>query len=362
MLQPSKRPILFHSNKRFSVLGTLQLIVLASLILYFGKTLFIPLSFSLLIGFILYPICKWMETKGLNKGIAIVISILGVTILVGAVLYLLFAQFSEFLHEWQSLRTKLTETTHQLSLFISERFDISLEKQNDFINNTLNNSGSQALSIVRNTAYSLSESAFFLIMIPVFSALILFHRQMLSNALYELFPPERKNTIHEILVETIHEYYNFIKGMLVVYLIVGLLNSIGLWIIGVPNPFLFGFIASILTFIPYVGIMISSLLPIAVSWITYNSIWYPLAVIAVFSIVQVLEAYIIFPFAVGSRLKINTLVIIIVVIVGGILWGAAGMILFIPFISIIKLIADRTPSIKTLSVLLGDGEQKKTTK
>ncbi|CAM3934049.1 AI-2E family transporter [Flavobacterium sinopsychrotolerans] len=362
MLQSSKTPVPFQSNRRFSVLEILQFIVLASLILYFGKTLFIPLSFSLLIGFILYPICKWMETKGINKGIAIVISILGVTLLVGAVLYLLFAQFSEFLQEWQSLRTKLTETIHQLSLFISERFDISLEKQTEFINNTLNNSGSQAFSIVRNTAYSLSESAFFLIMIPVFSALILFHRQMLSNALYELFPPERKNTIHEILVETIHEYYNFIKGMLVVYLIVGLLNSIGLWIIGVPNPFLFGFIASILTFIPYVGIMISSLLPIAVSWITYNSIWYPLAVIAVFSIVQALEAYIIFPFAVGSRLKINTLVIIIVVIVGGIIWGAAGMILFIPFISIIKLIADRTPSLKMLSVLLGDGEQKKTTK
>ena len=362
MKQSSKIPDLFQTSRRFSVLEILQFIVLAFLILYFGKTLFIPLSFSLLIGFILYPICKWMETKGLNKGIAIVISILGVTLLVGAVLYLLFAQFSEFLHEWQSLRTKLIETVNQLSLFISERFDISLEKQTEFINNTVNNSGSEAFSIVRNTAYSLSESAFFLIMIPVFSALILFHRQMLSNALYELFPPERKNTIHEILIETIHEYYNFIKGMLIVYLIVGLLNSIGLWIIGIPNPFLFGFIASILTFIPYVGIMISSLLPIAVSWITYNSIWYPLAVIAVFSIVQVLEAYIIFPFAVGSRLKINTLVIIIVVIVGGIVWGAAGMILFIPFISIIKLIADRTPSLKTLTVLLGDGEQKKTTK
>jgi predicted PurR-regulated permease PerM len=362
MLESSKTPVPFQSSKRFSVLEILQFTVLASLILYFGKTLFIPLSFSLLIGFILYPVCKWMETKGINKGIAIVICILGVTLLVGGIIYLLVAQFSEFLQEWQSLRLKLAETVNQLSIFISERFDISLEKQNDFINNTLNNSGSQAFSIVRNTAYSLSESAFFLIMIPVFSALILFHRQMLSNALYELFPPERKNTIHEILVETIHEYYNFIKGMLVVYLIVGLLNSIGLWIIGVPNPFLFGFIASILTFIPYVGIMISSLLPIAVSWITYNSIWYPLAVIAVFSIVQVLEAYIIFPFAVGSRLKINTLVIIIVVIVGGILWGAAGMILFIPFISIVKLIADRTPSLKTLSVLLGDGEQKKTTK
>ena len=362
MIQSSKAPVAFQTKRRYSILEILQFIVLASLILYFGKTLFIPLSFSLLIGFILYPVCKWMETKGIHKGAAIFISILGVTLLVGAIIYLLFVQFSEFLQEWQSLRAKLTETINQLSIFISERFNISLEKQRDFINNTLNNSGSQAFSILRNTAYSLSESVFFLIMIPVFSALILFHRQLLSNALYELFPQERKNTIHEILIETIHEYYNFIKGMLVVYLIVGLLNSIGLWIIGVPNPFLFGFIASILTFIPYVGIMISSLLPIAVSWITYNSIWYPLAVIAVFSIVQALEAYIIFPFAVGSRLKINTLVIIIVVIVGGIIWGAAGMILFIPFISIMKLVSDRTPSLKTLSVLLGDGEQKKTTK
>ena len=362
MKQSSKIPDLFQTSRRFSVLEILQFIVLLSLILYFGKTLFIPLSFSLLVGFILYPICKWMETKGINQGIAIVISILGVTLLAGAIIYLLFVQFSEFLEEWQSLRIKLSETINQLSVFISERFDISLKKQTEFINNTLNNSGSQAFSIVRNTAYSLSESVFFLLMIPVFSTLILFHRQMLSNALYELFPKEKKNTIHEILVETINAYYNFIKGMLVVYLIVGLLNSIGLLLIGVPHPFLFGFIASILTFIPYVGIMISSLLPIAISWITYNSIWYPLAVIAVFSIVQLLEAYLIFPFAVGNRLKINTLVIIIAIIVGGILWGAAGMILFIPFVSVMKLIADRTPSLKTLSVLLGDGEQKKTIK
>lgn len=355
-------PIPFQSNRRFSVLEILQLIVLTSLLLHFGKTLFIPLSFSLLISFILYPICKWMETKGVHKGIAIVISILGVILLVGAVIYLLFVQLSDFLQEWQSLQKKLTDTINQLSVFILERFDISLKKQTEFIKITLNNSGSQAFSMVRNTVYSLSESVFFLFMLPVFCALILFHRQMLSNALYELFPPERKKTIHEILIETIHAYYNFIKGMVVVYLIVGLLNSIGLLIIGVPHPFLFGFIASILTFIPYVGIIISSLLPIAVSWITYNSIWYPLAVITVFSIVQALEAYIIFPFAVGSRLKINTLVIIIVIIVGGIVWGAAGMILFIPFISIIKLIADRSPNLRWLSVLLGDGQQKKATK
>ena len=55
--------------------------------------------------------------------------------------------------------------------------------------------------------------------------------------------------------------------------------------------------------------------------------------------------------------KINTLVIITMIILGGILWGAAGMILFIPFTSIAKLISDRTESLKTLSILLGEKEK-----
>jgi predicted PurR-regulated permease PerM len=71
-----------------------------------------------------------------------------------------------------------------------------------------------------------------------------------------------------------------------------------------------------------------------------------------------MEAYIIFPFAVGGRLKINTLVIIVMIIAGGIIWGAAGMILFIPFISIVKLVADRTEGLKTLSMLLSNGNSK----
>lgn len=343
-----------HTDRKLSVLEILQYLVLISVVLYFGKTLFIPLSFSLLISFILYPICIWMEKKGINKSVAIFISIFSVMVLVGAIVYLLFMQLVEFSNEWQPIRAKLIDSINQLSAFITDRFNVSAENQLVFVKNSINNSGSQAFSMLQSTIYSFSETFFFLLIIPISSILILYNRQVLVAVLYKIFPSDRKKTIHEILVETIHTYYNFIKGMLLVYLIVGLLNSIGLAIIGIPHPFLFGFIASILTFIPYIGIMISSLLPIAISWITFNSIWYPLGVILVFSIVQLLEAYIIFPFAVGSRLKINTLVIIIMVIFGGILWGAAGMILFIPYISIIKLIADRTESLKTLSMLLGN--------
>lgn len=354
----STNPI--YPSANYSALEILQFTVLLCLVLYFGKTLFIPLSFSLLISFILFPVCKWMEKKGITKSLAILISLFFVLILMATILYLLFIQINEFSNEWGSFRKKLLESLSEISLYVAQQFEISTEEQLAFFKNSINNSGTQAFSFLKNAAYLFSETFFYLLIIPVFSALILYHRQILANVLYQIFPAERKQTIREILTETIHAYYNFIKGMLVVYLIVGALNSIGLAIVGVPHPVLFGFIASILTFIPYVGILISSLLPIAVSWITFNSVWYPLGVIIVFSIVQILEAYVIFPFAVGSRLKINTLVIIIMITAGGILWGAAGMILFIPFASIAKLIADRSESLKTLSILLGDGVPSKT--
>ena len=274
-------------------------------------------------------------------------------VLVGAIVYLLFMQLVEFSNEWQPIRAKLIDSINQLSAFITDRFNVSAENQLVFVKNSINNYGSQAFSMLQSTIYSFSETFFFLLIIPISSILILYNRQVLVAVLYKIFPSDRKKTIHEILVETIHTYYNFMKGMALVYFIVGLLNSIGLLIIGVPHPFLFGFITSILTFIPYVGIIIASLFPIVFSWITYNSIWYPIAVIGLFTFVQYLEANLIFPMAVSSRLKINTFVTIIMIILGGIIWGAAGMILFIPFIAILKLIADNSEDLKMLSVFLG---------
>jgi predicted PurR-regulated permease PerM len=353
MAQIVKTLVPLPTNGKFSVLKILQYTVLISLVLYFGKTLFIPLSFSMLISFILYPICKWLENKGINKMVSILLAISTIFILLGAVIYLFFIQIAAFLQEWPTFKVKFLDSFLQFCGILEERYGIKTEDFLQLPKNLVSGSGTQIFEFLMNMIYSLSMSAFFLIIIPVFSTLILYYREMLTNVLYKIFPSDKKAAIHEILIETINSYYNFVKGMLLVYLIVGILNSVGLAILGIPHPFMFGFIASILTFIPYAGIIISSLLPIAVSWITFDSMWYPIGVILVFGFVQLLEGNVIFPLAVGNRLKINPLVIIIVIIAGGILWGAAGMILFIPFISIIKLIADRTESLKTLSLLLG---------
>ncbi len=92
------------------------------------------------------------------------------------------------------------------------------------------------------------------------------------------------------------------------------------------------------------------------AWTTYDSAWYPVGVIGVFTLVQYLEANVIFPVAVSNRLNVNALSVLVAVFVGGTLWGVSGMILFVPFVGIAKLIADRNPRLKTLSILLGTNE------
>lgn len=336
-----------------TLLRYLQYIVYGSVILYFGSEVFIPLGYALLIGFLLYPSCAWLERKGAGRMTAIIINLSVLSLLIFGLTGLLVQQFMAFLKEWPLLQGKVIGVLTEVGRALAHFFGVSQEQQAKLLARLTEELAGGTFSMAR-TALSISAlSAVMLILIPVYTVLILYYRHQWVKVLYRIFPAERNENTKEILVLTIKAYFNFIKGMGIVYLVVGILNSVGLVILGVPHPVLFGFIASILTFIPYVGIMIGSLLPIAMAWTTYDSVWYAFGVVVVFTVVQYLEANVIFPIAVSNRLKVNTLAVLIAIFAGGAIWGVSGMILFVPFVGIVKLIADHNYRLKTLSMLLG---------
>lgn len=344
-------------SNRIPLLAWLQYVILISVVLFFGKDLFVPISFALLISFVLYPVCSWMERKGLSRITAISINVTILTILLTALLILLSSQFFDFLKEWPALQTKVKSSFSQLSETMANTYGISRDQQLGWLNQAGNQAASTAMGFLQRTITFSAFSLVMMILIPVYAVLILYYRHLWLEVLFRLFPSENKENIKRILKLSIQTYYNFIKGMGLVYIAVGVLNSIGLLVLGIPHAIFFGCIASILTFIPYVGILVGSLLPIAMAWITYDSIWYPIGVVSVFTFVQYLEANLIFPLAVSSRLSVNTLVMLVAIFAGGILWGVAGMILFAPFLGIIKLVADNNPNLKILSIALGSKQQ-----
>ena len=290
---------------------------------------------------------------------AIVTGLLLITVLLVLLLLIFGVQLQRIFNDWPFIREKLSELSLSIQAYITEQFGWSDEQIQVWLQNTLNTSLGSSVGMVGTTLQSLLVNLAFLVLIPIYAFLILFYRRRLVEMLISLLPGVGRDRIVEVLRLSVNTYFRFIKGMSVVYLVVGTLNSVGLWLMGVPYAFLFGFLTAVMTFIPYVGIIVASILPITYAWVTYGIIWYPLGVVALFAVIQYLEANIIFPLAVGQRLELNTLATLVVIFIGGILWGASGMILFIPLAAILKLIADRMegPGWEALARFLGNGPQ-----
>jgi predicted PurR-regulated permease PerM len=342
------------SNKhlQFSLLQYLQIIFFTALILYFGRILFIPLFYGLFIAIVLYPVNKYLERKGWPRSLAIAVCLLIVTILIAALLMLLFFEIKAFTQDLPELQPQIVRGVQQLQQWLQDKFDVSIAAQAAWLDNaptTLKNSAGQFL---QGTLQATMNTLFIAFMIPVYTALFLYSRGMFVRFLQTMVGEKYKSQLRMILHKTVHTYHSYIKGMILVYIIVGILNSIGLFALGVEHAILFGMLTAIMTIIPYIGIIVSAMLPISLAWITTGSIWIPLAIVAVFAFVQYLEANIIFPNVVGAQLNVNTWATLVSIIAGGIIWGVSGMILFIPFIAILKIIADYVEDWKPLKILL----------
>ncbi len=340
-MQPSPNPVSLYVRY-------LQAIGFTALLLYAGKTLFVPLFFGLLIAIILYPVCKWLENHGWKKSIAISACLLLVTVVFALILWILVWQINIFLTDLPKLIGKLGTVQQQIQQWMTTHLGVTTNLESTWSDKLTRSMG----TMLQNTIATSINTLFTTLLIPVYTALFLYHRKVLVNYLQLITPIESQPQLSVILQQTIHTYYNFIKGMLLVYLIVGILNSIGLYALGVQNAILFGMLCAVMTIIPYIGIFVSALLPISIIWIQTGNIWYPLGVIAIFSFVQYLEANVIFPKVVGTQLQVSTLAMLVAVIAGGIIWGVAGMVLFIPFVAILKISSDHIVQLKSINLLL----------
>jgi predicted PurR-regulated permease PerM len=296
--------------------------------------------------------CKFLELKGVNRGIAIFIPLILVCVLFAGLIMLLSYEMAVLSGKWPLLQEKIYPVIEQLQDFLYQKFGWTTQEQMGWIVDGLKRLSENAGAIIQETSKATFEAILNLVIIPIYITLILIYRGKIVTFVTALAPLHYKEKIPAVLNDTIVMFSKFIRGMVVVYMIVGILNTLGLWIIGVENPLVYGMLTAIMTIIPYFGIMISALLPITMSWLSTGTIWQPLGVITIFTSVQYLEANLVFPYVVGKHVNLNTLVSILVIFIGGLIWGVAGMILFIPLIAMFRIFAEHFPETKHWSDFL----------
>jgi len=343
-----------NENKKSSTsyLNYLLFILASVILLYLGRVLFIPLCFGLLIAMVLYPFCKWLEKHQWPRSLAVAVCLMLLTILFAAVVWGLLWQLNFLKNEIPSLISKMQSAANQLQDWFNANIGAPFSLEKNWLQDAAKGSGGSANGIIKTAVEGLGSSLFTLFITPVYTALFLYHRYQFVTFIKSLFSEEFHPKLDRVLHQVCFVYHKYIIGLLKVYIIVGVLNSIGLLLLGIDHAILFGMLTAFMTMIPYVGIIISALLPISVAWISTGSLFYPLAVVGIFAFVQYLENSVIFPNVVGVQLNVSSWAILVALIAGGLIWGVAGMILFMPFVAILKIISDNLEQWKPLNILL----------
>ncbi|MEO7044928.1 MAG: AI-2E family transporter, partial [Ferruginibacter sp.] len=183
---------------------------------------------------------------------------------------------------------------------------------------------------------------------------LLFYKNLILNFLHEVFAEENSDKVSEVLGETKSAIQSYMVGLLLEALVVAVMNVVALLLLGVQYAILLGVIGALLNMLPYIGGIVAIALPIIIATVTKEGFTTQLLIIGAYTVIQFIDNQFLVPLLVSSRVKINAFFSIVIVLLGGALWGVSGMFLSIPFLAILKIIFDRLPEMKPWGKLLGD--------
>jgi predicted PurR-regulated permease PerM len=319
-------------------------------ILFLLKDILVPFAFAALIAILLNPLCNRLQQFRIPRIVAITLSLLIAALVLAVVFYFLSSQISQFGEMLPTLKERSQELMAQFQQWVAEKLGVSMQKQTDMIHK-MTDSGQQ---YVGQTLGSIFGIMGIFLLLPVYTFLLLLYKKQLVTFIYESFGREHKEHVQDVLLSTKTAIQSYIVGLLIEMCIVAVLNSTGLLILGVKYAILLGTIGAILNVIPYLGGLIAIALPVMIATVTNDNFTTPLLIVGVYLFIQFIDNNFIVPKVVASKVSINVLISIVIVLMGGAIWGLSGMFLAIPFVAILKIIFDHIEGLKPWGRLLGD--------
>jgi predicted PurR-regulated permease PerM len=327
----------------------LAILVFGSLVLKEGSFILVPLVWGVFFAFALYPISRWFEHKRIPRGMAIVLSILLVTIFAFSVLYLLLNQMVGLIREipeiGQNLETKLLKYSDEFSVILGEEWVDPNTKSDVWSIFTPEN--------FQSTLFETGKSLALAGTIPLYCFLFIYYKDFFTEFLFR-YSKENKDDLIQWVENSGNVIQSYLAGIIRVTGIVAILSGLFFLAIGVKYFLLFAVFLAIMNLIPYVGVVVSSFFVILYVFLTTDSLVLPLITGLTLWGIQLLENNIITPLVVGSKVKVNALAVILAILLGGWLWGISGMVLFIPLVGVIKITLGRSDNLNAFAYLLGD--------
>ncbi|MEP7141488.1 MAG: AI-2E family transporter [Ferruginibacter sp.] len=347
------RPVSYPQKLSYQLL----MILLIGVFIYLGHGVLVPIYFSILLSILLLPVTNFLG-RFLPATLANFIAVILALAIIAGTIYFLTSQMAGFFNDIQSIREHLAEHLTTLQTWAEQTLHISSAQQKIFIENAkegIRHSGGQYIG---QTFLTLSGTAFLIVMVTIYSFLILCYRHLIKRFLFAVFNSEHEESLKYVLLESKQIIQKYMTGLLIEMAIVATCNSIVLLLIGVKYAIFLGVFAAVLNIVPYVGLFTGLLFTVIVtlgnSSDMHNIIW----ILVSMEIIHFLDANFLMTKIVGSKVKINALMTIVGVVIGGSLIGLPGVFLALPTIAILNVIFSQVDELKPWSILLSHDREK----
>ncbi|MBX3238781.1 MAG: AI-2E family transporter [Chitinophagaceae bacterium] len=337
-------------RRSIELLGICLILVL----FYVGNEILMPMLMAFFLSLMLLPIYRFFRKIKIPEILAIVLSILAATLVVAGVLTFFSYQVAALLKDFPQLQQNLNSHWQTLSQWLNDRFKFTSTEQIRMLqeqgNKLLNNAG----TYLSGAAVSLTNVFVFMGLLPIYVFLIIFYKNLLLRFVFLWFKQDDHAQVESALRQTEVIIKSYLIGLLIQITYMTFLLGITLMLIGIKHALLIAIIFAVLNLIPYVGALIGNVIGVLITLTASNDLWQVVIVLGVIAAVQFLDNNILMPRIVGSKVRINALVSIVAVILGGTLAGVSGMFLSLPIMAILKVIFDHTSEFRHWGFLLGD--------
>lgn len=341
--------------KQTSLISFSHGLIIFSLILglmVVGRSIIVPIAWSLMIGFSSVHVLRKIHTKVKIKWgvICFVYLLLVLCVLIGVMTFF-FVEMQRIVQSASGMNTRLVQLEAQLTtLFSTFGFDFNQVFSMDTVRNQLTNISTYALSFARDMGGFLGD----LLLVFLYSFFVLLY----SGELLKFYHLKAQNeeeyfNLRKFNSKLIEIIGSFLNGLVITAIMLLVVVYIFLLILGVKYALFWAVLAGVLSLIPYIGIPVAMVLMVIYSFLTSDNWLTPMLVFGAVFIANMLQENVFKPVVIGDKLKLNALTIFVSVIVGSAIWGVSGMILFIPIAGIAKVVLERRPNTLPYAIFLG---------
>ncbi|MDN3658066.1 AI-2E family transporter [Ferruginibacter paludis] len=335
----------------------LLLILLIGIFISVGHGVLVPIYFSILLSILLLPVTNLLQKCYLPATMANLVAVILALAVIATIVYFISAQMIGFLNDVPAIREHLAGHITSLQKWLEQKVHISTEVQKSYIDDIregVRHSGGQYIG---QTFLTVSQTVMFTIIVAIYSFLILCYRQLIRRFLFAVFSSQHKERLQFVLLQSKQIIQKYMTGLLIEMAIVAACNSAVLLIIGVKYAVFLGVFAAVLNIVPYIGLFTSLVFTVLVTLGNSSSMNEIIWIIVGMETIHFLDANFLMTKIVGSKVKINALMTIVGVVIGGSMIGLPGIFLALPTIAIVNVIFSQIDALKPWSILLSDDNE-----